>query len=332
VVDNGRNGGEAGGGAGRGHGPALAADRPRVLLVEDDPDQAGALSELLSERFEVLWERSGEEALAAARAELPDLVLLDRHLTTPLDGVGVFEALQRDGRTADLPVVFLSGERDESTVVRVLELGAADYVRKPASPRELLARLERVLQQSRQQRALEALAQTDGLTGLANFRALMARLEEELKRARRYRHPLALVMLDLDRLKQINDRWGHDAGNRAIVAVAGHLRANLREVDFAARFGGDEFTVLLPHQTASEATVFAERVLGGLREVRVAAGGPGGPPLELSVSIGVAEQAEGGPFLTAEGLLKAADAALYRAKQGGRDGLAVHEDGGPLRH
>jgi two-component system, cell cycle response regulator len=294
-----------------------------LLLVEDDPAQAHALRELLGRRFEVQWAGDGETALQRARAEPPDLVLMDRYLPG-LDGLGVFEALRRDARTEDVPVIFVSGDRDEGTVVRCLEMGAADYVHKPASPRELLARVDRSLRQVRQRRALQVLAQTDALTGLANFRSLLARMEDEFKRARRYHHPLAMVMLDLDHLKEINDRWGHDVGNRAILALARHLRVNLREVDFAARFGGDEFVILLPHQTAPEAAVFAERVRAGLRELRVPVASGAAEALVPSMSVGVAEHSEAAPKAGPEALLKAADEALYRAKAAGRDRLVLH--------
>ncbi|MCI0573653.1 MAG: diguanylate cyclase [Myxococcaceae bacterium] len=303
----------------KGSGPG---GRFRVLLAEDDGVQALALQEYLGLRFRVAWVEDGEAALRSAKDAVPDLILMDLFLPG-LDGVRVFEALKRDARTADIPVIFLSGDQDEGTVVRCLELGAADYVHKPAPPRELVARMERALRQTRRRRALQALARTDALTGLANFRALTARLDEEFKRAQRYRHALAVVMVDLDHLKAINDGWGHDVGNRAIVALARHLRANLRGVDFAARFGGDEFVLLLPHQTAEEAAVFAERVRAGLGELRVVVGDGCTESLGLSISVGVAEHTEAAPMPSAGALLKAADDALYRAKDAGRDRIVL---------
>jgi two-component system, cell cycle response regulator len=240
-----------------------------------------------------------------------------------LDGLAVLEQLQADQATQTIPVIFLSARRDEKTVVKALNTGAVDYLSKPANTGELVARMVRALRQSRQHRTLQDQAQTDALTGLSNFRSLVGRLDEEFKRASRYHYPLAAAMIDLDQLKQINDRFGHEIGNEAITSLARQLRANLREVDYAARYGGDEFFVLLPHQTAIEAAVFAERLRAGLNLVRVSPGD--GPHTHLSASIGVAGHWPQAPKHGAEQLLQAADAALYEAKRQGRNRVIVYE-------
>jgi len=128
-----------------------------------------------------------------------------------------------------------------------------------------------------------------------------------------------VVMMDLDHLKPINDRLGHEVGNRAIVALARHLRDNLREVDYGARFGGDEFVALLPYQTPAEAEHFAQRLRNGLRERKIS----GADGLRLTVSVGIAGHSPAHPQATAEALLNAADEALYLAKRQGRDRVCV---------
>ena len=135
-------------------------------------------------------------------------------------------------RTETVPVIFLTGDADEATLEKCLEMGAVDFIHKPASSRELLARIDRAVRQSEQQRKLQVLAQTDALTGLANFRALSVRLEDEFKRAVRYGYALSVVVIDLDHLKAINDGMGHDVGNRAILSLATLMQGNLRESDF----------------------------------------------------------------------------------------------------
>jgi len=117
---------------------------------------------------------------------------------------------------------------------------------------------------------------------------------------------------------------GHDVGNRAILALANLLRTNLREVDFAARFGGDEFVALLPHQTAAEAAVLAERIRTGLRGVKITRGDGRPAPFGLSVSVGIADHSVACPREGTDELLRAADAALYEAKREGRDRVVVH--------
>jgi len=298
-------------------------DRALILVVDDDPATRDSLVELLSTRFDVLGASDGQSGLILARERRPDLVLLDRFLDSE-DGLSVLESLQQDQATESVPVIFLTGDADESTLEKCLEMGAVDFVHKPASSRELMARIDRALRQSEQQQRLHVLAQTDALTGLANFRALSMRLEDEFKRSNRYQYPMSVVIIDLDHLKAINDGMGHDVGNRAILALASHLRTNLREVDFAARFGGDEFVALLPHQTAVEAAVFAERIRAGLRTVKVTRGDGRPAPFGLSVSVGIADHSVAHPRESTEALMKAADAALYEAKREGRDRVVVY--------
>jgi len=299
--------------------------RARLLVVDDEEDAREVLAEALSPEYEVVVAADGEEAVEAARSVHPDIVLMD--LTMPrLDGFQALERLRGDPATSDIPVIFVSGQGDDAVKVRSLDLGAVDYLQKPFSERELRARVERTLRLVRSQLALRELAQTDPLTGLANLRAFRARLEEEVKRARRYRTPLTCVMTDMDHLKPVNDQLGHAAGDRAIAAVASVLREELRETDFGARYGGDEFVVLLPHTSAEEGRVFAERACARLHETEIELGGRRIP---VGASFGVAclpEGAELGP----EALLRAADDALYAAKRAGRGRVVLGEIGAEL--
>jgi two-component system cell cycle response regulator len=297
---------------------ATTSDRSRVLVVEDDTDVREVMVELLRERFDVLEATNGEDGVRLAKADRPDVVLMDLFMPQ-LDGFAALEDLRRDPRTAETPVIFLSGSSDEQVKLRVLDLGAADYLVKPFSPRELVARVDKALKAAQQRRSIAALAQIDALTGLPNYGAFRTRLDEEMKRAGRYRTPLAAVMIDLDRLKQLNDVHGHELGNRAILALADHIRANLRTSDFAARFGGDEFVVLLPHTRPEEALHFAERVRAGLAELRLPTAQGA---VSLQASLGVAALPMDGS-LSAEEALRGADAALYAAKRAGRDRVCV---------
>jgi diguanylate cyclase (GGDEF)-like protein len=287
--------------------------RPRVLVVDDDPDAREALSMLLAADYEVLTAVDGEAGVDAARAEHPDVVLMDLFMPR-LDGFQALDRIRSDPSTSDIPVIFISARGDDAVKVRSLDLGAVDYLQKPFSDRELRARLERTLRLVRSQTALRELAQTDPLTGLANLRAFRARLEDEVKRAVRYRTPLTCVMADMDQLKPINDELGHAAGDRAIAAVAAVIREELRETDFGARYGGDEFVLLLPHTSAEEGRVFAERVCSRLKETRLELSGRLVP---LGASFGVASVSDGDED-AAEGLVREADGALYAAKRAGR--------------
>jgi PleD family two-component response regulator len=214
--------------------------RPLVMVIEGDEDARTVLAELLEPRYDVEAVGDGETALRRAAELKPDLVLLDLFLPG-MDGFSALSGMRRNPKSADLPVIFLSAQGDAETKSQGLSLGAADYLAKPFSEQELMARVDRTLKLAAQKEHYRALAQTDGLTGLPNFRSFHARLEEEVARAHRYGHHLACAMADLDGLKQINDKLGHAAGNRAILAMADAVREELRDTDFAARYGGDEF-------------------------------------------------------------------------------------------
>ena len=168
---------------------------------------------------------------------------------------------------------------------------------------------------------LERLSEHDPLTGLANRRRLDRQLEMEMERARRFGQPLSAVLFDIDHFKQINDRLGHAAGDEVLRAVAEALRGHVRKVDTVARVGGEEFVVLLPRATLSEARAVADKLRRHVRALQVP-GASEQPAGALTISAGVAEWQPGD---TAETLLAAADEALYRAKRSGRDRVEVAE-------
>ncbi|HET7826535.1 MAG TPA: diguanylate cyclase [Anaeromyxobacter sp.] len=298
---------------------ATPRERPRILVVDDDEDAREALHALLEPEYQISTAGDGQAAVELARAEHPDAVLMDLFMPR-LDGLEALERLRGDPATADIPVIFVSARADEAVKVRTLDLGAADYLQKPFSEKELRARLERTLRLSQSQTALRELAQTDPLTGLANLRAFRARIEDEVKRARRYGTPLTAVMADMDHLKPVNDTLGHAAGDRAIAAVAAVIRGELRETDFGARYGGDEFVLLLPHTTADEGRVLAERICARLKETALEISDR---RISIGASFGVACLPEDGPDGAADALVRAADDALYRAKRGGRGRVEV---------
>lgn len=167
-------------------------------------------------------------------------------------------------------------------------------------------------------RILERLASSDSLTELDNRRCFFDKAGAEVERARRYGHPLSLQMLDIDHFKAINDRYGHVAGDRVLVALAAILRANLRHSDVAARLGGEEFAILLPETTIDDAFVHAERIRQGVAALSIA---HGSDRLTVTVSIGVAAMAGGDNSI--EPALMRADNCLYRAKEDGRNRICA---------
>lgn len=198
-----------------------------------------------------------------------------------------------------------------SSIIRDLEAEYETYIYSAASTTVVFALFGAVLGRYADQ--LAQLATTDPLTGLSNPRAFHERLHQELGRAARYQEPLSFLILDFDRLKRVNDRHGHAAGDAALRSVATAIRRELREIDFGGRLGGDEFGVVAPRTDEESAIVLAER----LRK-RVESGVKGFEALGATVSIGIASLAPAkGARPTPASLMAAADEALYRAKREG---------------
>jgi diguanylate cyclase (GGDEF)-like protein len=177
--------------------------------------------------------------------------------------------------------------------------------------------LQRTLELLQANRKLEELATTDPLTGIANRRKMTEQVAQELERARRFHHPLSLLMVDIDHFKRINDTYGHEVGDQAIIQTATLLTANLRAVDMVARFGGEEFVLLMPETPVAVAMHAAERLREQASKLRVKA--EDGSDVELTISIGVAAAEPYAAPDTPSSLLVRSDKALYRAKKEGRN-------------
>ena len=304
---------------------------PRVLVADDDEITREYLVTLLGVHgMQCVQAEDGHEALNRAREPGIDLALLDV-MMPGLDGLDCCRLIKGLSTDGFLPVVLLTAKSDNESRVAGLRIGADDYVCKPFDERELLARITNLLRLKRMhdeissaKDRLATLAIRDELTELYNYRYLQTRLAEEFKRAERYREPLSCVMVDVDHFKSVNDRFGHDAGDRALREVSARLRASVREVDVVARYGGEEFLLLLPSTNFSGALSVAERVW---RAIGTAPFDLAGPTTRVTASLGVAVFPSR-DIKSKDELLKAADRALYQAKHEGRDRMCVFQHQG----
>jgi diguanylate cyclase (GGDEF)-like protein len=295
-------------------------NRKRQILVgEDNVDQAAMIENILIEHgFEVVLTRNGVDLLKHAQRSPPDLILLDGHMPI-LNGFHAAQMLYADPATSSVPLLFLSGAEDLLLRIRGLRPDAVDFLRKPYSPLELVARIEKALSQGQVYEELRVEAEVDALTGLDNARSLGKSLAVEQSRLSRYGSTSAVVMMDVDKLKTINDRNGHVVGSRILQAIGELLRMTIRETDRAARYGGDEFVVILTHTTVAEGAAFAERFLARVRQLR-----PEG--IDVSMSVGIASLgAMDSAGRSGDALLADADAAAYRAKRLGGNRACVFD-------
>lgn len=286
----------------------------QVLLVDDDPAMLRLLSKWLQKAgYPVRTAADGLEALEAIEAECPDFLVTDWEMPR-LDGLN----LCRQVRELLLPhyvyIVFLTVRTGAQEMITGLENGADDFLTKPVSEGELLARMRSSSRVLELERRLSIMARTDALTGLITQRSFYESLDKEWHRARRFHLPLSCVMMDLDFFKQVNDVHGHQAGDSVLKFVGELLVDNCRASDTVCRYGGEEFCVMLPETGESEAALWAERARARLAALYIPAGVR---ELRITGSFGVAERRD--DARSCEELVDLADQALLCAKRMGRD-------------
>jgi two-component system cell cycle response regulator len=286
----------------------------RVLIAHHSADSRRAMRDVLAALGCAVAEAgTRDEAVARARDEGADVLLLDRDL-----GCAVAD-VKRDPDLFRIALVLVGEPPGVEETLEALEHGATDVLPADATPGELVARVraarrahEMQEQLLSREHELEQLAYRDELTGLANRRFAVRQLHAEISRARRHGQDLALVILDADRFKTLNDRHGHLAGDEVLRGLADRIRGRLREEDVAARFGGEEFLVLLPDTAAEGAAAVAEDLRAAVAAEPFSIGRIA---LPLTVSAGYAAW-EGEDL---ERLVARADRGLYAAKEAGRD-------------
>jgi diguanylate cyclase (GGDEF)-like protein len=293
-----------------------------ILIVDDHEDNVELLRARLEARgYGTIAAEDGEQALRMVEEALPDLVLLDV-MMPKVDGIEVARRIKANKALPFIPIIMQTALDSTEQTVEGLDAGADDYITKPINFAVLEARVRTqlrvkalVAQVQRQADELLHVSRTDSLTGLDNRRYLEERLEEAFEHARRLSEPFALVMVDLDKFKSVNDTHGHQAGDAVLQQFAEVLRTQAREIDRVGRYGGEEFVLLLPGTTLDAAAQFAERVRHAVEAHTFSfAGGT----LRRTMSAGVAAWPHA-RLVHADALVKAADDALYVAKETGRN-------------
>ncbi|TAK06038.1 MAG: diguanylate cyclase [Candidatus Manganitrophaceae bacterium] len=307
---------------------------PRVLVIEDSPFETEQIrAALQAVGYDFVVANTGIQGLKLAREVLPDLILLDMVLPD-MNGRETCRHLRGQEDLRGIPIIIVTVKGKTEDKVLGLAEGATDYVTKPFEPSELRARVDAVLRMKRLQdelieknkelarknqeyqvllKQVQTLAITDPVTGLFNRRYFQEVLSQEFSRAQRYCTPFSCLMIDVDQFKKINDTFGHEAGDRVLEELGKIIQLQIRKVDLAARYGGDELAVLLPESLRDDAAQVAQRIL----ERVAAANFPIlGKKHQVTVSIGVAGFPD--PELRdARQAILAADFALYRAKRAG---------------
>ncbi|HSQ29913.1 MAG TPA: diguanylate cyclase [Gemmatimonadaceae bacterium] len=305
------------------------AEPARILIVDDHEDNVELLrARLEAWGYQALTAGDGDEALSKVDEDPPDLILLDV-MMPKIDGIEVARRVKGNSSLPFIPIIMQTALDTTESKVEGLEAGADDYITKPIDFAELKARVNSMLRikrlqdelEERERQLLEAnerlrhMSQTDALTGLDNRRHLEERLDEMFEHARRLNEPFACVMCDLDRFKSVNDTYGHQAGDAVLKQFARILRHEVREIDRAGRYGGEEFMLLLPGTVLDAAVTFAERVR---KQVEAHTFTFDGTSIRRTASFGVSAWPHP-RIANSDVLVRAADDALYVAKETGRN-------------
>jgi diguanylate cyclase (GGDEF)-like protein len=301
---------------------ALSKADTRILIVDDDVavrntmyeyiKNAGYYSEAVS---------CAEEALESLGKDNFHVVVTDIMLPA-MGGLELTKLIKRDNSS---DVIVMTGYSDDFSYEEAINIGASDFVIKPVRLEELLLRLKRVLKEReltneriRMMEKLQKLAITDGLTRLYNSRSFYSQLELEVDRFNRYQHPLTLLLLDIDHFKDYNDKYGHLEGDKVLVRFSQIIRTCLRTNDSAYRYGGEEFTVILPETAGEEARTVAQRIRAALEAEPFSP--EDGEEVTVTISIGLTEYHAKEELST---FIQRADQAMYRSKRSGRNKVSM---------
>ena len=310
-----------------------SAEKAHVLIIEDKDFELRKMEETLAtDQHTVMGAESGLQAMELVSTHDFDLVIVSLNLEGE-DGLRLCSHLKSNERTRAVPLVMIGGDDDMSMIAHGLEIGAHDYLLRPVERSELLARTRTQIRRKRFQERLRAtyeislsMALTDSLTGLYNRRYLEVHLDKLLQKNKTSKKSLAVLMIDIDHFKPVNDTHGHKAGDEALKIFAERLKNNLRSFDLVARMGGEEFVAILPDVSEKRSYMVAERLRRAIEEEPFEVGAQSGP-LNITTSIG-------GTIIdfeehTVAEVLERADKALYEAKEGGRN-CVVFEGKGKL--
>lgn len=286
-----------------------------ILLVDDTRTNLDILMELLGEEYDLIPSANTKDALEIVLEEEIDLILLDI-MMPDLDGFEVCQILKENPDTKDIPIIFITAKIDEDSIEKAYVIGGSDYLTKPFKPKELLAKVKMQLQLQDLQNELKLLASTDPMTNLYNRRYFSKISEQNLDLAKRDKKDISIIMIDIDKFKNVNDTYGHQIGDDVIIQLADILKFYQRKSDIVCRYGGEEFVILLPNTSADGALIVAQKIRKSVEDTTIKI--DNNEDFKFTISLGVS-QIDISNELNIEKGLKRADEALYEAKETGRN-------------
>ncbi|MEE9452846.1 MAG: PleD family two-component system response regulator [Paracoccaceae bacterium] len=302
-----------------------------VLLAPRTKEQGESWAGCIQSRFpfEVIQSLGEREASNLAKLELPDAFIVSQNLADNGDGLRLVSSLRANPETRQSAIILVVEDGNMETAAKALELGASDYIRAPFDANEMAARLRSQMRRKKYSDRLRSnvhdslrMAVIDPLTGLYNRRYATQHMHKIINRAKESQLPFAVMMMDIDRFKSVNDTYGHDAGDKVLKEFARRLQENARGIDLIARLGGEEFLVAMPDTGPKEVKFAAERLRRAIELDGFEIGDDLSIDITVSVGVTFGSDADNIP----ESLIKQADEALYISKAEGRNRVSYFAD------
>lgn len=294
----------------------------RILLIDDAEGDAGEISLALASAYQVTAERDPDRAMAVARDGGFDLIIVSLMMERS-DGLRLCSHFRAVSETRQTPILVMIETGSPDMLVRALDIGVGAYLKKPVNTEEMMVRVRTQIRRKMYQDRLRAnyeaglaLAVTDCLTGLHNRRYMVSHLDTLMERGRESGRPVALLVMDIDHFKDVNDSYGHAVGDEVLREFAERIKRNVRGIDLAVRYGGEEFVVVLPETDLEAARVVGERLRRNVSEKPFEVSTEEG---RITVTASIGGTVYRGTGIDADGLLRRADEALYAAKNRGRN-------------
>lgn len=313
----------------------MANSKPMVLVADDTIHNLQYLGNVVEEvGYEPVLVTNGTQLMSFLKTEKPDIILLDVMMPDS-NGFDLCEQIKASEDMRDIPIIFITAKNNDEDIIRGFDAGAVDYITKPFNIREFISRLKTHvelklsrdklkianIEMAKMMQELERISKIDFLTGLNNRLSANERIEEELRRFERNRKVFTIVLADLDKFKKINDTYGHDAGDYVLKNVAEIFQKTVREYDIVARWGGEEFFLLLPETDLSGALVLIERIRKSLDATDFRWKGEAfANPVTLTFGVSAYDGRE-----SIEIVISHADSALYAGKHAGRNRVECFE-------
>jgi diguanylate cyclase (GGDEF)-like protein len=298
----------------------MVEKKDKILIIEDDPQFCSLLSHYLSRKgYEVISVNpygGVKETVEEVYQHNPDLILSD--ILMQPDGFKILKAIKSDSRLMMVPFVFISAAEQAPNKIRAYLDGAENYISKPVQQEELIAKISSILKRQKQ---VSSVINIDPLTKIHNRRFFNKEFQRQIKLHTRHKDEFTLAILDLDHFKRINDTYGHPCGDKCLVAFADFVKNEIRSTDIFARWGGEEFVLILERSELAGAARTVQKILDQLRAKPLVTWE--GQPISISFSAGIAQFPHHGT--TGKDLIEAADQAVYEAKRLGRGRVEIYK-------